>query len=110
MRVASWPALRDGFQWTRSREFIFPGESEDTDLPQEADPIVEEILLDDLAVHPSRDGAELELEGLSGRLVHLAIEDGPRANHLPFPPGDRAGPVAGPEHHSVRVVIEVVLD
>ena len=40
--------------------------SEDTNLPEEADLIVKQVLLHDLAVLPVRDGAELQLERLAG--------------------------------------------
>ncbi len=74
--------------------------SEHADLPQEPHLVVEEILFDDLAICPTRDRAELELERLARRLVHLAVEPRSRAGHLPFPPGNRAGPVARAKHHA----------
>ena len=42
--------------------------------------------------------------------MNLAIETLPRADHLSFPFGDRAGPIAGPEHHAVWIVLEVILN
>src|SRR5690349_18314059 len=54
-----------------------------TDLPQEADLIVEELLLDDLAVLPARDRAELQLERPAGGRVHLAAQILPRPDHPP---------------------------
>jgi len=47
--------------------------SEHADLTEEPDLVVEEVFLYDLAVLPSGDGAELQLEGLSARVVHCAL-------------------------------------
>src|SRR5262249_32243775 len=67
--------------------------SKDADLPEEADLIVKQVLLHDLAVLPVRHGAELQFERLAGRLMHFAVQPSPRADHLALPPCDGAGPV-----------------
>ena len=80
------------------------------DLTQEPDLIVEQIFFYNLAVLPSCNRAELELEGLSSRVVYCAVQALPRADHLSLPPCDGARPIARAEHHPVRVVVEVVFD
>src|SRR5215467_4234239 len=84
--------------------------SKHADLTEEPHLVVEQIFLHDFAVLPSCNGAELQLEAFSGRVVHLAIEAFPRADHLALPAGDRARPIAGTEHHPIRIVVEVILD
>src|SRR5690349_24595244 len=81
---------------------------ENTNLPEEADLIVEQLLLDDLAVLPACDSAELEGEPLVRRLVHLAVEPLPRPDHAARPVGDGAGPVPGSDHHLIGIVGELV--
>jgi hypothetical protein len=46
---------------------------QDSDLTQEADLVVEQLLFDDLAVLPARNGTELQLERSSCRLVNLTV-------------------------------------
>src|SRR5690242_2870616 len=86
------------------------GGSEEADLPQKLDLIIEQILLHDLAVLPASHRAELEVEALVGRRMHLAVQTLPGANHLPPPSRDGARPIARGEHHLVGIVIETVLD
>src|SRR5204863_1790230 len=86
------------------------GRLEHADLPQEADLVVEQLLLDDLAVPPPRHRAELEREALVRRRMHLAVETLPGTDHLPRPVRDGAGPVAGRDHDLVWIVGEMVLD
>src|SRR5215831_7485990 len=64
--------------------------SEHADLTEEPHLVVEQVFLHDLAVLPSRNGAELQLEGFSGRVVHLAMQVFPRTDHLSLPAGDGA--------------------
>ena len=84
--------------------------SEYADLPEKTYVVVEQILFDDLAVLPSRDRAEFQFEGFASCVVNLAIETRPRADHLSFPFGDGAGPIAGTDHHAVRIVVEMILN
>ena len=79
-------------------------------MPEEADLIVEQVLLHNLAVLPVRYGAEFQFGRLAGRLMHLAVQPFPRADHLALPPRDGACPVARAEHHAVGVVLEVILN
>src|SRR5689334_4040918 len=80
--------------------------SEDADLAEEADLVVEQVFFHDLAVLPVCDRAKVQLERLSRRVVNFAVETLPRTDHLALPFRDRAGPVAGPEHHAVWIVFE----
>jgi hypothetical protein len=84
--------------------------SQHADLTEESHLVVEEVLFDNLAVLPSRNRTEFELEGFPRRVVYRAIQALPRADHFSFPPGDRARPITGAEHHPVRIVVEVILD
>ena len=81
--------------------------SEDTDLPEETDLVVEQVSLHDLTVPPVCNRTELQLKRLSSRVVNFAVETLPRADHLALPVGDSAGPITGPEHHAVWIVFEV---
>src|SRR5215469_9154639 len=110
LNVSFWGPIADAHAALFGNPSIQASASEDTDLPQEADLIVKQVLLHDLAVLPARDGAELHLERPAGRLMHFAVQACPRADHLALPLCDRAGPVARAEHHAVRVVVEVILD
>jgi hypothetical protein len=68
--------------------------SKNTNLPEEADLIVEQVLLYYLAVLPMRDSAKLQLERFAGGIMHPAVQPFPRADHLALPASDGARPVA----------------
>src|SRR6516225_7911627 len=83
---------------------------EDANLSEEADLIVEQVLLHNLTVLPVRDGTELQLERLAGRVMHRAVQSFPRADHLPPPARDSTCPVTRSKHHAVRVVLKVIFN
>src|SRR5688572_24629183 len=59
----------------------------EAELAHHAADVVEEVLLDDLAIVPSSHGAEVDLEPLAVRRDGLAAHDH-RALHRPMEPGD----------------------
>jgi len=65
----------------------------DADLTEEPNLVIEQVFLYNFSVLPSRNGAEFQLETLSGRFVDFAIEAFPRTDHLSFPSSDCARPV-----------------
>src|SRR5205807_4733253 len=83
---------------------------QDANLREEANLIVEELLLHDLAIFPAGHRAELQLEPLVRRRVKFAVQTLPGADHSTRPTRDRAGPIARGDHHFVGIVCEMVLD
>src|SRR6266700_2151177 len=55
----------------------------ETDLLQEGDQVVKEILLHNLPLVPARHGAEIHIERLAGRRDLLAIRSPQRTGHRP---------------------------
>src|SRR5205814_3050088 len=81
----------------------------EADLLHEGHEVVEEVLLDDLAVVPAGDGAEVDLEGLTGWRNLLAVGTSHGASHRAREPGDRARPVARREERLVGTVVQVLV-
>jgi hypothetical protein len=79
-------------------------------LLQHAHEIVEKILFNDLALFvPARNRAEIYVEALVRRLDDSSVRHGHWTFHSSSEIGNRAGPLALPQHDLVRIVDEMLV-